>query len=116
MKKISTFIVIFLVPLFSVAASFECKVNMQNVLLYKSGAVNVRHSGRSDFTYICNLNSEWKGVSVTTCAMWASMLINLHEDNKPATFYYTVTNDYDSCATLPTYGSSPAPTYVGTTN
>lgn len=45
---------------------FECKVNLQNVLVYRDGSVNVRHTGRSDFTYICNLNSPRQGVAITT--------------------------------------------------
>ena len=98
------------------AGPFACNVDLQNVLLYTDGAVNVMHTGRSDFTYICNLNSERQGVSITTCALWASMLIGAQNEGKKVTFYYNGTASYNSCATLPTYGASPAPVYVGTTN
>lgn len=96
-------------------AAFSCNVDLLNVLFYKSGFINVRHSGRSDYTYICNLNEEWKGVSITTCAMWGSVLVNLHESGKQAQFYYSA-EELDDCSELPTYSSAPAPVYVGTTN
>ena len=110
-------VVIMLVGLMSIGAqagSFVCRTNIDNVLLYGSGAVNVRHEGRGDYTYICNLNSDWKGVSVTTCAMWASLLINAHENDKRVVFYYRQTDEYDRCAELPTYSGAPAPVYIGT--
>ena len=38
--------------------AFSCSVNIQNVLVYGDGSVNVLHSGRKDYTYICNLKTE----------------------------------------------------------
>lgn len=97
------------------AGTFACDVNIQNVLMYHDGSVNVRHSGRNDYTYICNLNNERMGVSVTTCAMWTSVLVNLQAQDKKAAFYYNVP-EITSCALLPIYRESPAPVYIGTAN
>ena len=95
------------------ASAFNCSVDIYNVLMYRNGAVNVRHSGRSDYTYICNLNLDWKGVSVTTCAMWASLLTSQQQRNLKVTFYYN-DPDFSSCSMLPTYSDAPSPVYVGT--
>lgn len=113
MKKLFTFIVIIVTfNVQSVLAAFECSADIHTVLIYKDGAVNVLHSGRGDYTVICNLNNERYGVEPTTCAMWTSMLLQLKQHAKKAYFYYDVPQ-YNSCATLPTYGSAPAPVYIG---
>lgn len=91
-------------------AAYECSVSMTRILIYKSGAVNVLHTGRGDYTYICNLKEERDGVSIVTCAMWTSMLQSIKKENAQATFYYS---GEGSCSTLPIYGSSPAPVYIG---
>jgi len=114
MKKLLPIALCALFPTLSNAAPFYCKVNINNVLLYADGSVNVRHTGRADFTYICNLNTERQGVPITTCAMWASLLSNLQKDNLQARFYYNGTSAYNSCSTLPTYNGTPAPVYIGT--
>ncbi|SFR71229.1 hypothetical protein SAMN05428960_0352 [Mitsuaria sp. PDC51] len=33
-------------------AAYECNVNLQHVLVYGNGAVNVLHSGRGDYTVV----------------------------------------------------------------
>ena len=95
----------------SYATPFDCKVDVLTVLIYSTGMVNVLHSGRGDYTVICNLKDDYQGVSVTTCAMWTSMLLTLKNTSKKATFYYD--NQYSSCANIPTYGSAPIPVYIG---
>lgn len=97
-------------------AAFECKVDLHAVLIYGDGTVNVLHSGRGDYTHICNTSEERLGVSPTTCALWASMLLTLKKDGKKADFYYNSTPQYNSCATLPVYSNTPAPVYVGAVN
>ena len=109
MKKL-IFITMLLLP-FNTNAAFNCDVQINNVLIYKGGWVNVRHTGRNDYTYICSLAQEWKGIDVVTCAMWASMLQNVQKNNGLAQFYY---EGEGNCATLPTYSSSPSPVYIGT--
>lgn len=91
-------------------AAFECYVKVNNVLVYKDGNVNILHTGRNDYTVICNLATPYQGVAITTCAMWTSMLQNIKENGGTANFYFDGTG---TCATLPTYGSAPAPVYIG---
>lgn len=115
MKKILTVILLSLsVSLISpiYAGTFSCSANVNKVLLYKSGVVNVLHSGRNNYTVVCSLNEEWKGVSVTTCAMWVGLLQDLKRRNVQAIFYYS-TNEATSCADLPIYGNAPSPVYIG---
>jgi hypothetical protein len=83
------------------------------VLIYSNGSVNVKHAGRNDYTVICNLKTERLGVSVTTCAMWASTLFDSKKNNLKMQFYYNSHANYDSCAELPIYAASPAPVYIG---
>ena len=91
-------------------AAFHCSADINRILIYGNGTVNILHSGRNDFTVICDLNSEWKGVSVTTCAMWTAMLQNIKKNNSKAIFYY---GGEGTCSALPTYGSTPAAVYIG---
>jgi hypothetical protein len=107
--KISLFTLLVSISTLS-EASFNCTVGVSKVLVYGSGDVNVFHQGRNDYTIICNLSKARQNVSITTCAMWTSMLQNIKKDGGKATFYYP---NSGACATLPTYNSSPAPVYIG---
>lgn len=98
-----------LIPLHAHAA-FECNVKIVNILIYADGLVNVVHTGRNEYTVICSLGAEHGGVSPTTCAMWAGMLQAIKKKNGIAAFYF---GGEGSCATMPTYGSAPIPTYIG---
>ncbi|MEM9102340.1 MAG: hypothetical protein AAGB12_08445 [Pseudomonadota bacterium] len=93
-------------------AKFQCSVTLKHIIVYDNGNVSVYHTGRNLWTFICNLNGEWKNVNTVTCAMWTSMLQNIQQNNQEALFYYS---GEGSCATLPTYGDAPAPSYIGTT-
>jgi len=114
MKKIILLLLLSITTSTMFAGTFSCASKVNKVLLYKNGAVNVHYSARNNYTYICNLNSEWKGVSTTTCAMWVGLLQDIKKRNTDAraVFYYS-TNDATSCANLPTYGSAPSPVYIG---
>lgn len=95
---------------FQAMASYTCSVTVNKVLVYANGNVNIKHSGRGDYTVICNLKTPRTNVSITTCAMWTSMLQNIKKNDGKASFYYS---GEGSCATLPTYSSSPTPVYIG---
>jgi hypothetical protein len=95
------------------AAAYECYVKVVNVLVYADGSVNVLHTGRNDYTVVCNLNTDRQGVSPTTCAVWFALLESVKKRNGTANIYF---NGNESCATLPTYGSAPAPVYIGDMN
>ena len=108
MKKILVLIgMMFSLPSY---AAFQCTVNINHVLVYKDGTVNVHHSGRGDYTHICNLSTPREDVSITTCAMWTSMLQNIKKNMTKAQFYYS---GEGSCEALPVYGNAPAPVYIG---
>lgn len=92
------------------SAAFYCQVKIQNVLVYQDGSVNVLHSGRGDYTVICNLANARGGVSTTTCAVWTGMLLAIKKKGGTAQFYFDGTGD---CSTIATYGDAPVPTYIG---
>lgn len=91
-------------------AAFDCNATVIRVLVYNGGAVNVLHSGRGDYTIICNLDTTYAGVTPTTCAMWTAMLQSIKKKNGLAAFYF---GGEGSCATMGTYGSAPVPAYIG---
>ena len=76
-------------------AAFHCTVNLKAVLMYANGAVNINHGGRNNYTIICNLKQERLGVSLSTCALWTSTLLNLKKDGRKAIFYYNTTSSYN---------------------
>lgn len=96
----------------TLAAAFNCSVDLNLVLINANGAVNVHHSGRGEYTHICNLTTERQGVGIATCAIWTSMLLNLKNGSKKALFSYD-TAVASSCANLPIYEAAPAPVYIG---
>ena len=94
----------------SAFATYECAVKVTNVLMYRNGSVFVTHSGRGDYTQICNINGDLQGASGSVCVMWTTMLQAIQRKNGTAYFYY---DDTGSCATMPTYGAAPVPFYIG---
>lgn len=98
-----------MLPISSFAA-YQCDVKVIKVLIYSNGNVNVLHSGRNDYTVVCNLNSTSGEVSPTTCAMWAAMLQSIKKKDGNANFYF---NGDGTCATMNTYDSAPVPAYIG---
>jgi len=95
------------------SAAVVCTVDVKRVLIYGSGVVNVLHSGRNNYTVVCSLKNERKGVSIPTCAMWASNLQSAKDNGEKVIFYYNDSLSYSSCADLPIYGGAPAPIYIG---
>lgn len=116
MKKFIVLLVSFLVavaPSMALAADFNCDVTIRDVLVYGDGSVNVFHSGRNDYTVICNISSARLGVQPATCGAWVAMLLSMKKRNVKARFWY---NADGSCATLARYWESPAPVYIGDVN
>ena len=109
MKRIVVLLVLAARPM-SALADFSCNTTLNAVLLYQDGSVNILHPARNDYTYVCNLQVPRLGVDTVTCAMWASLLLAAHKDRSQVTFLYPGSG---SCATLPIYSNSPAPTYIG---
>lgn len=108
--KTSFILILLLAVSYSAKGAYHCNTTVTKVLLYANGSVNVNHTGRNDYTVICSLKQEYKGVSVPTCAMWAGLLDTIKKENAQAIFYY---GGSGQCSTLPTYGNAPAPVYIG---
>lgn len=76
---------------FPIGASAEdptvCDAPVVSVLVYADGTVNIQHSG-SNWTYLCNLDSTWRGVSPTTCATWVALLEKIKAKGGVTRFYY----------------------------
>ncbi len=96
-------------------ADYSCNVTVNGVLAYADGSVNVHHSGRNEWTMTCNLNevrSVGQSVQPNTCAIWTALLLQAKKTNEQVQIWFPGTG---SCATLPVYGNSPVPSYIGLT-
>ncbi|MDE1265403.1 hypothetical protein [Vibrio aestuarianus] len=51
----------------SALADISCYGEVKNVLQYANGSVNVLTTYRNQYTYICNIKNDWKGVSPQAC-------------------------------------------------
>lgn len=91
-------------------AAYECRVRVHNLLVYADGTVNVFHTGRNDYTVVCNVNGQYGSVSQIVCASWLSILSQAQRASSTVEFYFP---GEGSCSTLPTYGSAPVPSYIG---
>lgn len=88
-----------------------CDGTISKMYIDSSGGVVINPSYRYDFTKICNINVAWKGVSTETCKSWVSLALSAKLSKSNVKVRYK-TNDINSCPTMPTYGSSPAPDYI----
>lgn len=98
------------------AADYSCRVSVSGVLQYYEGSINVLHSGRGDWTMVCNMNApRTNGLTVlpTTCANWFVVLLRAKKNNQLVDFWFPGTG---SCATIGTYGDAPVPIYIGESN
>lgn len=89
---------------------------MQGVLPYNDGSVNVRTTGRDDWTIICSLSNTYTNtltVGPNVCATWTALLLRAKKNNQQVEFWYSGSG---SCAGIATYGSAPVPVYIGEIN
>ena len=112
MKKLILAMAVGLLPV-AAFADYSCTTKVSTALIYADGSVNVVFSVRGDYTYVCNVTTPRLGVDPVTCALWAATLLNARKTASNVMLYYSGSG---SCATLPVYGNSPAPVYVGETN
>lgn len=96
---------------FSAKAELSCSGTVHNVLQYANGAVNVLTSYRGDYTFMCNVNNTWKGVTPESCKGMLSVLLTAQSTGKKIATYYS--GDQYTCQNLPHYSNTPGPTYVG---
>ena len=106
----AAFIAFALIASTTAQAAYFCTATLNSVLVYADGTVNVNHSGRNEYTIVCNLNTAYKGIPTSVCAAWAATLLQSKRANASLQFYYDGTG---TCATLPTYGDAPVPLYIG---
>lgn len=90
-------------------ADVNCTGGVMDHLVYHEGTLMIRSSWRNDWTYLCNLQAPWKGVSTEACFTWFGLLTAARTHNKSINIYYV---GETACSTLGTYGGAPAPVYV----
>ena len=93
------------------SATINCNGQINALLIYSSGDVNIHTTYRNDYTVVCNLKTEKDGVSISTCAVWASLLAKAKHEGRTISAYYSHPAVTD-CATIPHYGNAPAPIYL----
>jgi hypothetical protein len=94
-------------PAFSVTTF--CGGKIRTVLTYSDGTVMILPDFHNDWLAVCNLNSDWKGVSPVTCVSWFASATRAVANQATVGMYYA---DVPSCAAVPTYRSAPAPVYL----
>jgi hypothetical protein len=111
MKKLILGMLLCLAIAPATAAPAFCSGKILHVLTYADGFVMVLPDFRGDWTAICNLNSDWKGVSPITCVSWLATVTRAQSKAPPANvgIWYA---DAPSCAAVSTYYSAPAPVYL----
>ena len=92
-------------------ADIECSGEIKNILQYSNGSLNVLTSYQKDYTMMCNIKNDWKGVSPQACKGMLSILLAAQSTGKEIVTYYSG-NQY-TCQNLPYYGYTPGPIYVG---
>ena len=97
-------------PLRALAAT-NCLGTVTDVYTHAAGSVVIRSSWRNDWTQVCDVNAEWKGVPSQSCWSWFALLSAAVTDSKSVAIYYPNLQPAE-CATMPTYASSPAPGLV----
>ena len=77
--------------------------------VYNEGTLMIRTTWRNDWTYLCNLQTPWKGVSTEACFSWFGLLTAARTHSKPIGIYYVGDTP---CSALAVYGGAPAPVYL----
>lgn len=91
------------------SAAMWCGSTVSASWVNYNGDVLILGSWRGTHTQICNLKTEWKGISPDICASWMAKMDAAVSLGRAVTVYYAETME---CSALPTYGDSPAPYYV----
>ena len=88
-----------------------CNGTVTSVYTDSLGNVYVFGSYRGDYTQVCNVTSAWGAISPQTCVVWVSNLTTAVATKLPVIVFYADLGT-NTCATIPTYGNAPAPSYV----
>jgi hypothetical protein len=90
-------------------ADIYCSGTINEYLVYCDGTLAINASSRNDWITLCGTQGVLYNVSVETCMTWYSTIAAAKIHNKTIGIYYGTNLP---CASLPTYGSSLAPSYV----
>lgn len=93
------------------ATSASCSGKLTGAYTISNGGVVIRGVWLNNWTQICNLEREWKGISPQICWAWFSQANTAVAEGKSVQVYYPPGTNM-TCDQLPTYGSAPAPHYI----
>ena len=91
------------------AAVIVCQGTLSHSWMESDGDVYIRGSWRGDHTQMCNLKTEWKGITPDICAGWMAKADAAVSLGRTVLVYYP---NETSCTTMPTYSATSAPEYV----
>lgn len=91
------------------AANVQCVGTVNSSYVLTDGTVRIVASWRNDHTTICDMNTDWNGITPDVCLAWLAKIDAAVSLNKSLVVHYYTASD---CATLPVYGSSVAPNFV----
>jgi hypothetical protein len=90
-------------------ADVYCTGNILDHLVFNEGTLMIRGSWRNDWTYLCSMQTPWKGVATEACFTWFGLLTAARTHNKSIGIYYSGDTP---CSALANHGGAPAPLYV----
>jgi len=86
-----------------------CAGKVMQVLTYADGSVHLFGEWRGDYTQVCSLAGDWKGVPALTCKSWVSTAQVALVAGRNVIVQY---NDAPGCNAVPAYGAAPGPNYL----
>ncbi len=100
---------LFILSMSGARADFNCSGTLFSMLVYRDGTLIVNTSWRGDYTRLCSLSGTPTEIAV--CASWVAIAKEAIRSAKSVFTYYPDSTGTLTCASLPTYGSTPTPTY-----
>lgn len=86
-----------------------CTGTISHLWVDSGGIVQVLSSWRQDHTAICSITNTWNAIPADLCRSWYALLLTARASGQRITTMYFHNS---TCSTLPTYNSTPAPSYV----
>ena len=87
-------------------AAVDCSGTVFGKAVSDDGSILIRGTWRGDYTKICNIKTDWNGITPDVCALWTAMADAAVTTGKSLYVQYATET---SCATIPTWGQGPAP-------
>lgn len=92
-------------------AGAYCTGLISKSLTFADGRVMIFAQWRGEWTAICSLKAEWKGVSTEICWAWYAAINEAVTQQKQVTIYYEPLTQAQ-CANVGSYDGAEAPGYV----